>query len=170
MAPYTNADSFSFTLRSAATPTSLGASLLSVTFSPATNPITNPQTDLISYSINGGTPVSTTDGVSTNSIFHLQLTLTGGATPGFVAVITDSNGPKSFGANLTGVDPTTINQFSTDWNVADKTVTNGGYTGAGDNTLVFDNITVVPEPSTYAMMALGSVGLAGMLRLRRKRA
>ena len=42
----------------------------------------------------------------------------------------------------------------------------GPGTSAGDNVMAFDNFSAVPEPSTYAMLGLGLVGLAA--RFRRK--
>jgi hypothetical protein len=41
--------------------------------------------------------------------------------------------------------------------------------GANASTVGFDNVGVVPEPSTYALLALGAAGLGGHLIRRRRR-
>jgi hypothetical protein len=46
----------------------------------------------------------------------------------------------------------------------------GTFTWNSDGTVVWNGATAVPEPSTYAMMGLGTLGLVGLMILRRRRA
>jgi hypothetical protein len=83
--------------------------------------------------------------------------LTGGTDPTFSVLITSlgsGQGTMTFGGTATGLGSATMDTFAAVWNV------NGG----GDNGMTFDEITVVPEPSTALLAGLASLGL-----LRRRR-
>lgn len=157
-------DNFAFSLRTGGTATTLGSDLLSINFVLPTTPSQQATQDNIGYTTGAGVLRTTGSAITLNAQYHLQVTLTTGASPTFLAVIAGGGNSFNFGGALTA-DPANINQVSADWAVASGTITNGGYTGAGNNSLGFDNLTVaVPEPSTYAMMALGLAGLGVLLR------
>lgn len=154
-------DTFSFTLGSA----------LTITFTPSAT------TNQFNITATGSTPGggNNADAVVFNSQYHLKITLNPGATPTYAAVLTAGLGGGGTPSGITGTLATSlssINQFVVGWNLADKTTNaDGGLTGAGDNFIAFDNLSIaVPEPSTYAVMAVGLVGLAGVWRSRRQRA
>ena len=166
-------DTFSFSLQSTAF-----ASLITINFQPS---ISNPATmDEISYTI-GGTTTTTGQTITLNGIYHLALTVTPN-TNSFIVQTTQIGGTNpttfTFGGSLNGatINPASVGEFAALWNLQNKTVTAvsgteaASYQGAGDNTLVFDNLAItVPEPSTYVTIMLGLAGLIVPLRLVRKR-
>ena len=159
-------DTFSFSLQS-----TTFASLININFQPSTSNPTGQ--DEISYTV-GGITTTTGNLITLNGSYHLALTVTA-ATKTFTATISQSGGgtSTSFSGSLAtaSIAPSAVGEVVALWNLANKTATSGAYQSAGDNSLIFDNLAVtVPEPSTYAMMALGLVGLAGVLRLRRQQA
>ncbi len=170
-ASFPNTDSFAFSLRSA----DGTKSLISINFVPPTTSGTGQ--DNITVTAGGATTGTTTgSGVVFNAQYHLKLTINPGASPQFGVTITDSANALagSFSGSIAG-GPITLQdvaRFSADWSLADKaTNANGGLTGAGDNSLLFDNLTIaVPEPATDAMLALGLLGLVALARSRRQRA
>ena len=178
-------DSFAFTLRNTTNAAVVGTPLVSIGFvvPTTTSPTT---TDAVNYTVGTGAAVSTGQGITINSgggpgRYRLTLTVTAGTTPTFTASLLPvdaNNNPAGSVVNLTTTGPVAltsganVNQFSADWSLADKTtIANGGYTGAGTNALEFDNLAItVPEPSTYAMMALGLLGMTGVWRRHRRQA
>lgn len=65
--------------------------------------------------------------------------------------------------NLTNSNPATDTTLAN--NPATAGTNNRAYSNAGTNALYFDNVFVsVPEPSTYAMLGLGALGLIFMAR------
>ncbi len=153
---FTNRDTFGFSLSNAA-----GVSLVSFNFAPSTTPTTR---DNISFTTNG-TNFTASNQIILNGNYHLALNINT-TTGSMVATINNA----TFAGTVTGARG--ITQVAATWSVGDRTtVANGGYQNADDNYLVFDNLAVsVPEPSTYAMMALGVAGMVGALRLRRNQA
>ena len=84
------------------------------------------------------------------------------AAGGLTVVPSTSLGTAGAGSSVTQVGAL---QFITGTATPDG---NGGYMGAGDDQITFDNFTVtVPEPSTYAIMGLGLFGLFGLTKFRR---
>lgn len=79
----------------------------------------------------------------------------GGADASFEAIITGGGGsPIEFGGTLAGRGATVVSGVSAHFEVI----------GDGDNTLVFDNLVVVPEPHSLVLCFLG----AGLLFRRRR--
>lgn len=152
-------DTFGFSLRSTA------GTLVTINFAPST---TNTTADTVTGT-SGGTTVASTSGVTFNSTYHLALSVNL-ASKTYLATISTVGGTAS-SFSLTGstanaaITGTAVTQFATLWNLQDKTATGTAYNAAGDGYIIFDNLSVtVPEPSTYAMLALGVVGLGVLLR------
>ena len=166
---FTNTDSFGYSFLNAAGNTTL----FSVDFVPsAVSPGTAP--DQIEYTINGVQHL-TTGLLYLGGYFHLTANVdVQHNTFGFTVTetglpMTDVNaGATQAAVTLTGVNAANVGNAGTYWSLTDKTAdTSGGYDNGGDNALYFKTFTVtVPEPSTYAMLGLGVLGLAA--RFRRK--
>ena len=93
-----------------------------------------------------------------DQMFHLSITV---STTGTVTASLGT--PQS---TFSATDPLAIGEV-TGFSVGENDVT-----GSATNDLInFDNISLtVPEPSTYAMMGLGLVGMLGLMKFRRPRA
>ncbi len=167
---FTNKDTFAFSLRNAAGT----MSLISINFVPTADVAGTPSQDNVTVTAGSTTGKATGSGVILNSQYILRLTVNSNLN--YSATLSDSasNLVGAFDGTITGAGLTLrdVGRFSADLSLADKTTNSGGgLTGAGDNALAFDNLVItIPEPSTNAMLALGLVGLAGSLRLRRQRA
>jgi hypothetical protein len=85
-------------------------------------------------------------------------------------------GSGSFGISFAYFNPTNEGNTSTvlDFDFVQAGAASGTLLGTftwnSDGTVVWTGASVVPEPSTYSMMALGGVGLVGLMILRRRRA
>ena len=165
---FTAADTFGYSFLNAS-----GVSLFGVNFVPLTTPTAlapNGATDSIFYTVNGVRSTVQSGVLALNGYFHISVAVVGGATPTLSFTVTESGAAVATvtGVALTAADATTVANVGTTWTLSNQTAdANGGYEGAGSNTLYFKNLAVVvPEPSTYAMLGLGALGLA--LRFRRK--
>ena len=166
---FTSRDSFSFTLGSATT------SLITLNFTPSTTVAGQPASDNVTTTVGTATNVATGTALVLSSQYHLHLVLTSGATGTFSARFTDpsngnSNGTFNGSLSTASITLASVARFSAGWTLASSSITNGGYTGAGDNTLAFDNLVIVPEPSTCALVALGLFGLLGARHWQRRQA
>ncbi len=73
-----------------------------------------------------------------------------GSDTSFSATITGDTDSVTFGGTLTGVDPTS----SLDTFQADYIVPSGTAADAGDNYMIFDNLSIIPEPAVPGMLLL----------------
>lgn len=76
--------------------------------------------------------------------------------------------------NLGGLTPTFTGAFATDFSAFTNTYITLSFTGgvAGTNatdTFQIDAISTTPEPGTWALFGLGTLGLAGLVRRRRRK-
>lgn len=178
-------DSFAFAL------TGASGNLISINFVP--NSTNSTSIDNITYTNAAGVASAPVAGMNLGSLTRYRLTVSVNVTAGtFGATYQAEN--ITTGA-LTGVVGTlaptgtaygtgAITGLAVTWTLADKTTgvlasnlglganqsgtNNFAHTNAGINALYFDNILVtVPEPSTYAMVVLGVIGLAVMIRRSR---
>jgi len=116
----------------------------------------------VAYSVGGGAPVNAQDGsgnpmyVHAAGLYTMTLAFTpGGANPTFSGTITGTN-TQTFTGTATGLGTAAVDRFGALWNVSNPV--------AGDNGIIFDNLSVVPESSTALLAGLASFGL-----LRRRR-
>jgi hypothetical protein len=153
-------DTFGFRLEN-----SSGANLFSfilTPFSQSPTPELNTAFNTFSWSsdsVSGGTPTLVLPGVAAQEgfayTFNVAFSDAGGGNVGFTA---DVNG-SSFNGTLNGLSAETIGKFGAFWNVSN-------ITDAGSNFMVFDNVSLVPEPSSALLGILG----ASCVFLRRRRA
>ena len=138
-------DTFAFNL------TSTTGNVISVSFVPTQN--ASGTEGAPNLALNG---VVTSNGPQLNQRLHLTIAVQpGGNVSVFLggvltATATIANTASVTGFSITETDATTTN-------------TNNAY-----DSITFDQVNVVvPEPSTYAMMGLGLVGMLGLMRFRR---
>lgn len=99
----------------------------------------------------------------------------GNASPGFTITITDSNGDSAASASFSAVDfSSSFGAATASWSVIDalKLQDANGFFIAGSGTseafrMSFDNLTAVPEPETWLLLALG-LTLIVVFRRRQK--
>ena len=159
---FANSDSFGFTFQGAN-----GNNLFSIDFVPqlATGATTGATVDAIRYSIynlatGAQSQMTTGMGFQLNSRLHLSLAVNE-LTNTLSFTVTPNSGPALTETNLSlfGTQSALTAGFA-----ATYVETVAG--APGSNALIFDNVAAVPEPSTYAMLGLGFLGLA--TRFRRK--
>lgn len=156
--PYTNKDSFSWKFRTAD-----GTPIVSLDFEPF-----DPTTLKIYWTTYDGTKSSTTYGIGYDAIYVLNATVTGlgTASPHFRVGLTDGDGAISTPINTTlpANTPTGIGEVAAGWKLVAATPA-----GFGANSLLFQNYSVVPEPSAIALLGLSGLTFLAA-RLRRKTA
>jgi hypothetical protein len=77
-------------------------------------------------------------------------------------------GPADVWRPLTLVPGSTMSLSTSTTTIATSTITGIGFIISGSNQVVrIDNLTVVPEPGTVSMLALGGLMIFGLLRRRR---
>lgn len=152
-----------------------GASdLLRIAFEP--DPLNNAKLEVVWYDSAGGAhPLG--NGIVRDAIYNLSFSVTGsGADAAFTAAITPSVGaPLNFGGTLTGQAGASLTGFAADFDTTAPynpnppltPVPQGHYNGAGSAYMAFNNLSIVPEPSST--LSLGLVAL-GMLARRKRSA
>ena len=167
---------------------SVGNSLFAINFAPPIDTTKNLTTDDVQYTVGNNTTAK-------NSSFSLgsryKLTVNVNVLAGMFSASYVPENQNGTASNLPSVAIATnvqyngtISQFAAIWGlnnsahasgtptVTDGTDTNStAYTAGGSNVLLFDNLSTsvfaVPEPSTYALMGLGLLGLTAVVRNRR---
>jgi hypothetical protein len=161
---FENLDSFSFDLRNAANT----QSLLTLQFTPGINLLPNAYT---LQTIAAGSPTDTVIDLGYGALFQMQVDVTGSAydislariSPSDRTVITNFTNLAS-GQLSTGTTAEDFGTMGIDWNL-----TSGDAENPGSNYIIVNEISVVPEPSTYALLAMAAIGAAYWARRRRCR-
>lgn len=149
-------DAFGFSFRDGG-----GDNLLTISLVPVAS--TNNDAYQVRYTVGANPTVNALDGNSDpmfiyhNGLYSLNLGFTpNGANPTFSATITGSNA-QTFTGTATGLGASSVDRFGVEWNLDGDGANNG---------LIFDDLSVVPEPSSSLLLCLAGLGLA----CRRKRA
>ncbi len=160
---FTNADTFSFDLRNSANT----ASLLKLQFTPGINILSNAYT---LQTVAAGSPTGTVIDLGYGSLFTTQVDITDSTyslsltrlDPATRAVITNYSN-IAVGSLATGTSSDDFGTISLDW-----ALTSGSNLDPGSNYIAVNDFQVVPEPSTYALLA-AAAGLL-LFAVRRRRA
>ena len=181
--PTTTHDQFGFSFLTAGGTTSL----FNINFQVASNSSTT--VDNVSYNV-GGDPIAgtATNSLTLNSRYHLTVNVNAVAHTFSAFIMAETpNGSITAGtpnqAIATNVPFTgDVGDFAAYWKLNNLTnaPANGGtltggnntaFTAGGSNILLFDNVsTAVPEPSSYALLGAGLLGLTALVRGRRSQA
>lgn len=151
-------DDFGFRLQNAA-----GANLFSLIFTPYKQvdaPESETAFNQLHWSTGSGSPVLVNNGLSVEEFqsYTFGITFAPSATPGNVAFSANISGASFFSGELVGLANEEIKEFGAFWkptSLADP----------GSNTILFDNVNLVPEPSSALLGLLG----ASFAFLRRRR-
>jgi hypothetical protein len=157
-------DTFAFDLRDAANT----SSVLRLQLTPGINVISNAYT---LQSIATGAPDGTLLDIPYQSIMQIQADITGSTydvsyarIDSVTRAVIDSGTLVTGGSLSSGLTAEDIGVLSIDWDLA-----SGDPAAPGSNYILVNDVSVVPEPSTYALLSLTALGLA-VLALRRRRA
>jgi hypothetical protein len=161
---YTNLDSFSFDLRNAANT----QSLLTLQFTPGIDLLPNAYT---LQTIAAGSPTAAVIDLGYGSLFQMQVDVTGSAydislariSPSDRTVITNFSS-LAIGQLSTGTTAEDFGTIGIDWSLTSNDPEN-----PGSNYILVNEISVVPEPSTYALLAMAALGAVYLARRRRCR-
>jgi hypothetical protein len=160
---FTNLDAFSFDLRNAANT----QSLLTLQFTPGINIQSNSYT---LQTIASGSATNTVIDLAYGSLFQMTVDVTGSAYDISLALISASN--RTVLTNLPNIGAgslstgTTAEDFGTvavDWDL-----TSGDPADPGSNYIIVNDVSVVPEPSTYVLLGLSAVLFAVLVSRRRR--
>ncbi len=159
---FTNADTFSFDLRNSAN----SASLLKLQFTPGINILSNAYT---LQTVAAGSPTGTVIDLGYGSLFTTQVDITDSTyslsltrlDPATRAVITNYSN-IAVGNLATGTSSDDFGTISLDW-----ALTSGNNLDPGSNYIAVNDFQVVPEPSTYALLAAAAGLLIFAVRRRR---
>ena len=160
---FTNADTFSFDLRNSAN----SASLLKLQFTPGINIQANSYT---LQTIAAGSPTGTIIDLGYGGLFTTQVDITDSTyslsltrlDPATRVVITNYSN-LAVGSLATGTSSDDFGTISLDWALA-----SGNNLDPGSNYIAVNDFQVIPEPSTYALLA-AAAGLL-LFAARRRRA
>lgn len=155
-------DTFSFDLRNSANT----ASVLRLQLTPGINVISNAYT---LQNIADGAPVGTLLDIPYQAIMQIEADITGSTydlryarIDSVTRAVIDSGTLVTGGSLSSGLSAQDIGVLSVDWNLTDSDPNN-----PGSNYMVINDVSVVPEPSTFALMGLaGAVLVAAAIRRR----
>ena len=149
--PYTNVDNFAWTFQNAA-----GANLFSVDFVNLGGSV-----DAVRYTTSAG-QMSTGDGIALDSIYHLTVAVNSVANTFSITATPSGGSPLTLASNVSlgTASADDVTQIAATWELTHPAA-------GGSNSLIFNNYSVtVPEPSTWMMLGLGTLG--GLVMIRRK--
>lgn len=133
-----------------------GVNIFSVNFTPS--PLGEPNAPTFTLtSGNGTTLASQPSGPAFNQFFHLTVSV---SSTGTITASLGTPGSTITDSSLGALASTGISSFG---------FSESGASGAGDLLEVTDIAATIPEPSTYAMMGLGLVGMLGLMKFRRSK-
>lgn len=162
-APFNLNDTFAFDLRNGAN----NQSLLKLQFTPGINLQPNSYT---LQTIAAGAPTNTLADLGYQALYQIQVDMTGStydvrlaqinpSTRTNIATFTLATG-ESLSAGTSAMDFGTL---SLDWSL-----TSGNPLEPGSNYIIVNDVSAVPEPSVYALLGLGVLAGAVLMRLRKK--
>ena len=162
-APYNLNDTFAFDLRNAANTTSL----LRLQLTPGIN--IQPSSYTL-QAISAGVGTNTVVDLAYQALFQLQVDLTGSSYNVSLAQINSTNRAVlasytnlASGQLSTGTTAAEFATISLDWEL-----TSGNNLEPGSNYIIANQFTVVPEPSTWALLVTAGFTLAAVALRRRK--
>lgn len=162
-APYNLSDTFSFDLRNQAD----SQSLLTLQFTPGINLLPNSYT---LQTLAAGSPVSTLIDLGYQSLFQVQVDMTGSSYDLSLAQINASNRSVIAQYDLvlggvlsSGLGAADFGTVSIDWNL-----TSGDPAEPGSNYIIVNETSVVPEPGTFSLLAVSAVVVLALAYRRRR--